>query len=171
MKKETWKAIPNFEGLYEISTKGRVKSFVYNHKKIERIINPHKCGVKRRNYNQVTLYKKSLKYTKRIHWLMAVTYRGHTEGDGMVVDHVDNDYLNDNLENIQLLTIRQNTSKDRKGGTSKYIGVHKAKGTKKWKAVIGIDGKNEALGSFNNELDASKAYQDRLKVHISSGGK
>jgi hypothetical protein len=33
----------------------------------------------------------------------------------------------------------------------------------KWVATITIDGKTKYLGSFNNEIDAHKTYQDKLK--------
>lgn len=109
-----WKVIPNFNDRYIISTKGVVKDLNSN-----KIIKPHFSGVKRRNYHQVTLYKKegnkTTKHTKRIHSLMAITYLNHTyNGDrSVVVDHIDNNPLNNELNNLQIISMKINNTKDR----------------------------------------------------------
>lgn len=110
-----WKEIPDFDGRYAISTNGEVHDIKRNV-----IIKPHMSGVKRRNYPQVTLYKKengvTTKHTKRVHSLMAITYLGHVY-DGnrkKVVDHIDNDPLNNNLDNLQIVSMKINNTKDKK---------------------------------------------------------
>jgi len=71
-------------------------------------------GVKRRNYHQVTLYVDGKKFTKRVHSLMAVTYLGHVYGDRkIVVDHIDNNPLNNRLENLQIVSMKINSTKDK----------------------------------------------------------
>jgi hypothetical protein len=62
---------------------------------------------------------------------------------------------------LQVITNRQNTSKDKRGGTSKYTGVYMDK--KKWRAAIRINGKIKYLGLFTDEKEAAKAYQNELK--------
>ena len=81
-------------------------------------------------------------------------------GHKMVVDHIDNNKLNDKLYNLQVITNRENVSKDKKGGNSKYIGVHKEKN--KFRAAIRRDGKIKYLGLFTDEKEAAKAYQNEL---------
>ena len=107
------KEIPNFNGRYQISHYGRVLDVHRN-----KYIYPHKMGVPRRNYLQVTLYRKdngkTTKHTKRIHSLMAITFLGHTYGDRkIVVDHIDNDPLNNHISNLQIISMRENNMKDR----------------------------------------------------------
>jgi hypothetical protein len=85
-----------------------------------------------------------------------------------VVDHDDNDKLNNRADNIKLRTNRENTSKDRKGGTSKYIGVSWYKRYNKWRAQIFVNGKIKCLGYFENPLYASNAYQNALNNLINS---
>jgi hypothetical protein len=106
--------IKGFEGLYSISKSG----IIYNDQKSS-ILNHHLSGVKRRNYPQVTLYKKVdgviQKHTKRVHSLMAITFLNHSYGNRkLVVDHIDNNPLNNRLENLQVVDIRMNNIKDRK---------------------------------------------------------
>lgn len=53
--------------------------------------------------------------------------------------------------------------KDKKNYTSKYVGVSFYKNTGKWVAKIIFKGKTIFLGTFENELQASKCYQNALK--------
>jgi len=156
--KEIWKEVKGYECLYEISNLGRVKSLEKNSKP-ERIIKPH---IGDRGYKAVNLCKCGIQKTKRIHQLVAIAFLNHTPcGHKLVVDHIDNDPLNNRVDNLQVITHRENTSKDRKGGTSKYIGVKQMK--TKWEASIFIDGRGIYLGLFKNEIDASNAYINSLE--------
>jgi hypothetical protein len=109
----TWKEIPNFNGRYSISIYGEVHDVERNV-----FIKPHFSGVERRNYHQVTLYKKdgerTTKHTKRVHSLMAITFLNHKYGDRkIVVDHIDNNPLNNHLSNLQIITNKENTIKNK----------------------------------------------------------
>ena len=104
------KDVKGFEGLYKIDTNGCVINLKRNC-----ILRPHLSGVKRRNYHQVTLYKDGLKKTMRVHSIMAITYLNHIY-DGsrkFVVDHKDNNPLNNKLENLQIVSMQENNTKDR----------------------------------------------------------
>ena len=115
-------------------------------------------------YLQTRLKVGNKRVTVQIHILVALAFLNHKQGQRkVVVDHIDNDQLNNNLNNLQIITNRENTSKDRKGGSSEYIGVCWVKRDKKWKAQITINYKNVFLGNFNTELEASCAYQNKLK--------
>jgi hypothetical protein len=109
-----WKEIPDTNGRYAISIYGEVHDIEKNN-----FIKPHMSGVKRRNYPQVTLYIqdgiKKIKKTKRVHSLMAITflnfvYNGKRD---FVVDHIDNNPLNNNLNNLQIVSMKVNNTKDR----------------------------------------------------------
>ena len=168
---EIWKEIKGYEGLYEISNLGRVKS-------LARIVTTSK-GIRVRkqrflkncgdinSYLHVCLTKDSKTRTKRIHQLVAIAFLNHTpNGFNLVVDHINSVKTDNRLENLQIITSRENTSKDKKGGSSKYTGVHWFNRTKKWKVQIKIDGKSKHLGYFTDELKASEAYQKALKELI-----
>jgi hypothetical protein len=101
--------------------------------------------------------------TKRIHKLVAMAFLGHIPaGYNLVVDHIDNNPLNNRLDNLQLISQRENTSKDKKGGTSDFIGVFN-KSSSKWASAIRINNKIINLGSFDTEQEASEYYQKALE--------
>ena len=70
--------------------------------------------------------------------------------------------MNNNINNLQLISNRENISKQ-KAKTSKYTGVSWSKRKKKWISQITINRKTIKLGIFVNELEASEAYQNKLK--------
>lgn len=110
-----FREIPDFNGRYLISKCAKVFD-----RNTSRYIKPHLSGVPRRNYHQVSLYCNGKKFTKRVHSLMAVTFLNHSYGDRMlVVDHIDNDPLNNKLENLQVITMRENNIKDKANAKEK----------------------------------------------------
>ena len=165
-------AIKGFEGLYEISKCGVVKSlpkkrcspvgngvYTIKEKKLNGCIN-------RQGYVQFSLRKNNKIKTFGLHQLLAITFLGHiVDGQNIVVDHIDNNKSNNNIENLQLISQRENASKDRKNKSSKYTGVTWFKRDGKWKAQITLMGKNKHLGHFVKEVDAYKEYQKALKIY------
>jgi hypothetical protein len=172
MKKETFKDIPGYEGLYKISNLGRVKrlekvNYVLRLGKIVKRTYPEiimKQCIEGAGYYMLSLINlKKLSKSYRIHQLMAMTFLNHKPKKGLNVDHIDNNKLNNDLDNLQVITHRENNTKDRRGGTSKYTGVSWCKQSKKWKATISINKISTHLGFFLDELEAAEAYQLKLK--------
>ena len=164
---EVFKDIPTYEGLYQVSNLGNVKSLSreMNKGKIifiskEKLLKLSKDG---RGYIQVNLSKDKKILNKKVHQLVAMAFLNHIP-DGtyrLVVDHINNNKLDNSLQNLQLITNRENCSKDRKG-SSKYTGVSFAKTRNKWCVSIKVKGRTVHLGRFNTELEAHKAYQNKL---------
>jgi hypothetical protein len=159
-KKEEWRDIPEYEGIYMISSRGRAKG-------LKGILSTY---ISNTGYIRLKIYKPRQKGVKRVtinlcmHQLVAIAFLDHVPcGNKIVVDHIDNDKTNNNLNNLQLISHRENSSKDKKGGSSKYVGVYWDKPSRKWRAQIYINGKKKHLGFFTNELDASEAYHEALK--------
>ncbi len=166
--KELWKDIPEFETLYQVSNLGRIRS-------VDRIdMRGHalKGKVLKQAYNKegyaiVYLSKFSKKKTIAVHRLVAITFLDYKltgTTAGLICDHKDYDKTNNCLNNLQLITNRQNVSKDkwRKNKTSKYTGVYLHSQRNTWVARIFIKGKQISLGCFKHEIDAHKKYQQAL---------
>lgn len=83
---------------------------------------------------------------------------------GFVHDHKDGNGLNNQRDNLRIVTSRQN-SQNMKNiiQTSHYPGVHWCKQSKKWRARIKINGIKKSLGFFVDEYKAFEAY--RSAVH------
>jgi hypothetical protein len=153
---EIYKDIPNYEGLYQVSNFGNVKSLKGGK---ERLLTPH---YNERGYFQVGLTKKWKQKSYPIHKLVAMAFLSHVpNGNKIVVDHINNIPTDNRLENLQLISHRHNCSKDRVS-SSKYVGVSWNKPTRKWTASIHYKYKVIYLGRFINEQDAAEAYQNAL---------
>jgi len=165
---EIWKDVKGYKGYYQISNKGRVKSlrrFIYDKNGQKRIVYEKilKQSLTTTGYYRVNLKKKNISKTKKIHQMMAESFLGHKpNGFKLVVDHINNNPLDNRIENLQIVTNRVNTSKDKKG-SSKYTGVCWCNTNKIWVSHIRHNGKKINLGRFKNEYDAHLAYQKKLK--------
>jgi hypothetical protein len=149
-----YKEIPGYSK-YGISESGEVKDLETG--KIKKPI-LHISGRLRIGLRSDEGKGKSLK----IHQLVAMAYLGHEPcGHERVVDHIDNNPLNNHVSNLQIISHRENASKDtwRKNPSSQYIGVIWAKPSQKWRASIRINGKSKHLGYFTTELEAHEFYQ------------
>ena len=169
--KEEWKNIKDYEGLYEISNYGRVKSLPKEWVTGIGALCFHdglflKQAMSEKGYLLVNLHKDKKQYTKFIHRLVWDHF-GNKQRNGrkLQIDHIDNCKTNNNIDNLQLLTNRQNCSKSRlqHKKLSRYTGVTYDKKRKKWCSQIYIS-KAINLGRFNTEIDAHLAYQKALKV-------
>ena len=164
---EIWKDIKGFEGFYQVSNFGnvkRLKTKVKSKNNSYRTVKERflKLNTDDKGYFIVVLSVKNKCKTKKVHQLVAQEFLSHTPcGMKTVVDHIDNNKNNNKASNLQLISQRKNTSKDKKG-TSKYTGVSWFKRDEKWQSSIRINGKCRHLGYFISEIEASKAYENSI---------
>lgn len=152
---EKFKKVLGYED-YAVSNKGRVRSRRCSREKILK----QRKG--KDGYFRVTLQGSEKPKNFLVHKLMAVVFLKHKpKKTGLVVDHKDNNKENNDLNNLQLITNRENCSKDKKS-TSKYTGVSWDENRGKWVAAIQIKGKQKWLGYFKNEKAAARAYKKAL---------
>lgn len=114
---EIFKDIPKFENRYQVSNKGRIKSLGNEYKRKEKIL---KSSLNSRGYLTVHLNSK----TYQVHQLVAMAFLNHIpNGYVKIVDHIDNLKTNNNVNNLRLISQRENISKK----FNKEAGIRKNK--------------------------------------------
>jgi hypothetical protein len=80
--------------------------------------------------------------------------------EGLVVDHIDCDGLNNRRGNLRLATTAQNqhNSRAHKDNSSGFKGVYWCNSNQKWGASIQVNRKRRYLGSFVTPEEAHAAY-------------
>lgn len=113
--KEIWKPIKNYEGYYEVSNKGIIKSLIgWNGKQYierEKILKPSVQQVKKDgNYKRliVNLYKDKKRLTHRVHRLVIKAFLPNPEGKESV-NHIDCNPFNNELVNLEWCTAKENS--------------------------------------------------------------
>lgn len=162
--KNNWVYIKGYGKRYMLHPSGVVKSMPRKGVRKERIL---KGFIDGGGYYSYVLTNDLNPKKELLHRLLYSHFKGELI-EGLVIDHIDNNKLNNHINNLQQITIRENGSKDRKGGTSKYLGVSWCKIKEKWRATIYDGVKRKHVGYFEIELEASKAYnaakQEILKI-------
>lgn len=159
LENEIWKHVKGYEGLYEVSNKGRVKSNIKFHGVLNRIMNPGLSS----GYFTLTLYKNKTRKTKRVHRLVAENFIDNQKNK-REVNHIDGNKLNNNVNNLEWCTSSENTIHSFK------IGLQKPP-----KPMLGKFGKNHHRsktvlqltldGVFVSEYGSQKEASRKTKIH------
>lgn len=108
---EIWKDIPNYEGYYQASNLGKIKSLYftsnYQHKKYyrEKILKPK---ITKDKCSRVELWKDGKHKTYLTYRLVAATFLGDYLDSNMTVNHKDGNRLNNNINNLEWVTLKEN---------------------------------------------------------------
>lgn len=172
---EIWKSIPGYEGYYEVSDQGRVRSLNrrVNCKGGTRLV---KGAIKElqlnyKGYQIVSLSKQQKMHTFTVHQLVAWCFISKFK-KGMEINHIDGNKLNNRLTNLELSNPSHNQIHAvnlgliRKRSKSKYRNVSYIKNAsptaKHWAASIRYAGKSSyGWKTFYTEEEAAK-YVDYL---------
>lgn len=107
MEKEIWKDIEGYEGLYQVSNLGRVKSlpkqdgFVFLNTRILKPLNIN-------NRKRVVLVKNKKKKNFFIHQLVAKMFISNPN-NYFIINHIDGNPSNNNVNNLEWCTYKHNT--------------------------------------------------------------
>lgn len=101
---EQWRDIKGYEGLYEVSSLGRVRSLPKRggHKN-PHVLSPNKC----REYLFVTLCNNYKVKAKDIHRLVAEAFIPNPENKPQV-NHIDGNKENNRVKNLEWVTVSEN---------------------------------------------------------------
>lgn len=115
--KEVWKPIVNYEGLYEISNFGRVKSVLrkvlhpslVNGAKYKTIPEKIRKPNIMKGYHCIGLVKDGNVKIYRIHRLVIEHFGERQPSEEYQVNHIDGDKSNNRIDNLEWVTPRENT--------------------------------------------------------------
>jgi hypothetical protein len=118
---EEWRPLPDYEGLYEVSNLGRVRSLHERHKEPRLcFIGTDSCG-----YLTVGLNRAGKRTTRTVHRLVCRAFHGeqpnplHNE-----VGHLDGNRTNARADNLKWVSKRENHSHRRLHGTAHIGSAH-----------------------------------------------
>lgn len=145
---EIWRDIPEFNGFYQASNLGRIKSLERFRKGEngclisvkERILKPQiTCD----GYYRVCLYKQSVQKHYKVHRLVWSAFNGQIP-QGYEINHIDENPSNNRLENLNLMTHKENINY----GTRNERSAKKHINGKKSKSVLQFDLNNNLVKEY-----------------------
>ena len=98
MTEEVWKPISGYEGLYEVSSFGRIRSVVHR-----LLLTPDEA----RGYLRVTLFKNGVRNRQPVHRLVAKAFLPNPRNKP-AINHIDEDKSNNRVSNLEWCTPKEN---------------------------------------------------------------
>lgn len=167
MDEEIWKPVCGYEGRYEVSSRGRVKSLNYLGTGKPKIMKPYRNVSKRGNvpYLQVDLYNSGATKSLKVHILVCVAFHGQRphsiNGDSHVeVMHLNGNSLDNRAENLawgrHLDNVREKTFIEKQAEAQR---TRWASGEYEYqkKAVIQLTPNGDFIAKYNSAWDAQRA--------------
>lgn len=170
---EEWRSVKGYEGYYEVSSKGKVRS-------VDRVIKTAN-GIKRKysgkilsqhlsdkNYPLISLYMNCNEKTYYVHKLVAISFLGHKPcGSKEEVDHINGDRTDNSISNLRILSGEEHRKikKHSIWGVSKYKYACWHKKNKKWLGSFSKNGKSYHVGYYESDKEASLAVIEYRKIN------
>jgi hypothetical protein len=152
-----WKNIPGYEGLYQVSSDGQVRSLDRPHRRGQMM----KPQIDTYRYGHISYHLCKNGKTKhwRSHQLVMLAFVGPCP-EGMEVRHLDGNPSNNRLENLAYGTSKENAADSIKHGTKQFGAKKLSEHMKqKYAAGLGPDNKGEANGF--SKLTSDDVHQIR----------
>jgi hypothetical protein len=164
---EIFKDIKGYEGCYQISNLGNIKSLEKTWKsgkkliryKPDTILKPSK---NRGGYLIVALNNNGFRKSYSVHRLVCYTFLHESN---LLIDHINGIKDDNRIINLRYCTSRENQSFSnvkRNNETSKFTGVGYVKKTNLWRSRIFVNKKSIFLGTYKTEIEAINAYKQKL---------
>lgn len=149
---EIWKDIKGYEGLYQISNYGNVKSlkrYVNTNGGAKRLVKEKmlKPVIDNTNYYVVSLWKNNICQRTHIHRLVIENFISNTYNKTFV-NHIDGNKLNNNVDNLEWCTPKENNIH------AYEIGLNPSR-----KKVNQYDLKGNFIKTWNSIREASNFYK------------
>lgn len=166
MIKEIWKPIKGYEGLYEISSLGRIKNLgkeykitSYGHTRTM-YSKPRISKLRQENgYLKVSLTKNSVCKIYSVHRLVAINFIENSDSSKTLINHINGIRSDNRVENLEWCTYSENalhayrTGLYKRNARSKYVAqlnddleiIHVYKTAKTASLAIGVNWKNSNI--------------------------
>ena len=169
MLNEIWKDIQGYEGIYQISNYGRIKSLYRKEIRYKNFNNNNpnpffitrkECILKqqiKRGYYVVNLNKNSIKTYPTVHRLVMLNFNPNDNSDIMQINHIDGNKLNNHIDNLEWCTAKENTIHAYNNGLAKFKDQD---GIKNTSSKLTIEQVNEIRknGKYDSYENISKQY-------------
>lgn len=166
---EIWRDIPNYEGLYQVSSFGRIKSLHYNKTNKEQILSL-RIGHTRNNYIDVMLCKDGQHTRFKVHRLVAIVFIPNPNNYPHI-NHKDENPMNNHVDNLEWCTPSYNLNYGNWALHQRLVRGHKiAKMDLEGNIIDTYDSIREAARK-NNVADANIHAVLRGKQHKCGGFK
>jgi len=142
--------VEELKKVFRINDKGKLERLYYGKWKEIPVIANHT-----HEYCRVRFLDKIIRY----HVVLWILYTGKDVPSNMVVDHINGDKLDNRIENLRMVTQRENAQNNCKHRAGKVLGCRYAPYLQSYIAQIQIKGVNINLGVYPNLELAQKAYQ------------
>jgi len=170
---EIWKDVKDYEGFYQVSDLGRVKSltrYIKRSRGGEQILRGKILTIydnEKYNYYSVGLSKNGVQKTHSIHSLVAKSFLIKPDFYSVVIDHINNNSKDNRIENLRYCTQRENLNNMSIETKTGYVGVsiNPPNYKKRYRARIRINEKMKELGSYETAKEAGQAYfNEKYKI-------
>jgi hypothetical protein len=171
---EEWRAVPGWEGLYEVSDQGRVRSLdriVVQQARfgmIERFA-PGRImaiGKDAKGYRQCRLFNAGVSRHFHVHVLVLMAFVG-PRPDGWVGDHINGVCDDNRPENLRWVSYRDNArNRFAPRGENPHVGIDFVPSRNQWRArATDASGRRRHLGHYANAETAAAAYRQFRKAN------
>ena len=165
---EIWKDIEGYNGYYQISNHGRVKSLqrlVTGHKsewqKEEKIM---KLSADKKGYSMIRLTLNSIKKTFTVHRLVALHFIERVPNKNQI-NHIDCDKTNNTVENLEWCDNSKNQTHAFQNGLNKYTQKHREARIKRGLKERKLNSKQvEELKELRNSGFTYKQLSERFGI-------
>ena len=96
--------------------------------------------------------------TRRVHTLVAEVHMNHTLTDGYCIDHINSNKLDNRVENLRIISVRDNATIDKVNTSTGLLGVYFREKSSVYESQIRINGNKTYLGSYGTSLEAHLTY-------------
>lgn len=157
MENEIWKDIPEYEGLYQVSNLGNVRSLNYNKTKKIKVL---KQGIQKKGYLFITLSKEGKHKSYNAHRLVAKVFIPNPNNLPQV-NHKDEDKTNNSVENLEWCSAEYNVNYGTRTDRHRQNMIGKNIGNPKIKTMLGKFGKEH-----NNSKPINQYTKEGVLIKI-----